>query len=206
MNPKIAPPMVQPRPLYGPFDKRDPLELKLNLPRRYETATVASIAHPVIREVARDYCERFEKVARHGIAPLLLGPVQIYKTYASAAVVRWVHHHEQLPTCFVSVPGEMARLERRRFDPDTEQQIEGMKRVSFLVLDDFPLVGAGTFASAMLVEIVSARFDAMLPTMMTGNIVVAEKNTRELDAKFGPQFGRRVYDMSAGFRITATED
>lgn len=190
--------------VYGPFDKRDPRAISLTLPARYAEATVPGIEHPTVRDVARDYCTRFDEVARHGIAPLLAGPVQTYKTYAAAAVCRYVHYYAQVPVRFISVPTEMARLERRRFDSHTEYEIAAMKDVTFLVLDDFPLVGAGTFASGMLVEIVTHRFDAMLPTLMTGNLGVGLNDTSELDARFGPQFGRRVYDMSTGFRAVTS--
>jgi DNA replication protein DnaC len=184
------------------FAKRDPRYLTLELPRRFADATVPGIAHPTVREVAADYCRQFDRVAPAGVAPLFAGPVQTYKTYAAAAVTRYAHFYAQVPVRFVSVPAAFARLERRRFDPETERDLADMKRVTFLVLDDFPLVGAGSYASAMLVEVVTHRFDAQLPTLLTGNVAVAKDDTSELDARFGPQFGRRVYDMSAGFRVS----
>ncbi len=187
-------------PPADPFRKQDHRFLTLALPPRYAGAAVSTIAHPTVRAVSRDYCTQFDDVARRGVAPLFVGPVATWKTHAAAAVLRYVHYYAQVPTRFVSVPEAFARLERRRFLPETEQDLEQMKLVTFLVLDDFPVVGGGSYAAAMLVEIVTHRFNACLPTLLTGNIWVGRNDTKEVDARFGAQFGRRIYDMSEGFR------
>jgi DNA replication protein DnaC len=190
-----------------PFRKLAPEYLgELELPKRYATARVADIRNPAVLGVSRDYCTQFDEIARRGVAPLLLGPVQTYKTYAAAAVTRYVHFYAQVPARFVSVPETFGRLERRRFDPAVEHELSRMKAVTFLVLDDFPLVGSGNYAAAMLVEVVTHRFDAMLPTLMTGNLWVSPEDVREVNQRFGPQFGRRLLDMSTGFAAITHPD
>jgi DNA replication protein DnaC len=176
----------------------------LALPERYRTAQLRQIGQADIAAVTILYCEQFREAAAHGLAPVFLGRVRTWKTYAAAAIARYVWHHERVAVDFVACPAEFTRFERRRFDPATDQELARLAATPFVVLDDFPLVAPNSYAAQLLVELVTRRFDATLPTLFTGNILMAPDDTSEVDARYGPQFGRRLYEMGRGYVVVVT--
>jgi hypothetical protein len=177
----------------------------LRLPRRYADARLAEIPKAGLRTLVRAYCDQFAEAAARGVAPGLFGATQSWKTYAACVVCRYVWHVQRLDVEFVQCAAEFAQLERDRFAPAAAARLERLATAPFVVLDDFPLVPPGGYAAGMLIEVCSRRFDALLPTCYTGNILPRPKSagdaTDEVTARYGPQFSRRLLDATVGYRM-----
>jgi DNA replication protein DnaC len=169
------------------------------VPERYrQVAFIPAMPANVARAVS-DYCIGFWDLAAKGIAPAFLGRAGSYKTYSASLIANHVRNKGLLNTAFVQCGPELQQLERRRFDAESDQRIEHLCAVPFVVLDDFTKARPGSWAVDMLDAIVERRYSTGLPTCFTGNCLITATDNSELLNHFGVGFARRFREMTTGF-------
>ena len=180
--------------------KRQPIPVPPPLPARFLKATVASIENEHCQGIADEYLTAFWDVAPVGIAPVLIGPAQQWKSFTAAAICRVLHHHAKVQTDWVNCPVDLVLLDR--YSTNGRSKLRTWIDVPFLVMDDFAAVDPRGQVLETLVAIASARFDAMHPTLWTGNIDGNGDEVREvLGRTFGPAFTRRLESGGGAFRL-----
>lgn len=171
----------------------------LVLPRRYENATLDGIRIKSLRTVTREYGRNFWDVAGQGIAPLFVGAAGLYKTYAAAVIAKAVHSL-RLEVGWCNCATELVWFDRQAFSSEVAERIQYLKTVPFCVMDDFTQFHDGRQLNTMI-EIGTARFDNMLPTLWTGNITLTKGSTEQLTSAVGACLSRRILDTSEGYRV-----
>jgi hypothetical protein len=167
------------------------------LPRRYHDATVDALPASAVRTVTEAFLADPLPHLEAGRAPVYLGRARQYKTFAAAAVAAALNQQYGLSALWVNVPSVLGEVQRNRFSDGTSMIMDRIKRVPLVIMDDFAAVKSGSFEAGVLVEICATRFDALLPTIWTGN-VVPDKPHVELAAQYGPSLARRLADTGKG--------
>lgn len=173
----------------------------VNLPPRFARAQLSGIPEGPLAECVRQYGAHFAEARGRGVAPLFAGVTQGFKTYAAAVLAKAVAERGGCKVEWVNCPEAFAVLERRRFEASTDATLQRWKRVDFLVLDDFTQAARVPHQLNLLVELGTHRFDHLRPTLYTGNIALAARNTEALGALVGPCLARRILEGSEGFRV-----
>lgn len=132
-------------------------------------------------------------------APLLLGRADKGKSYAAALIARIVHQRT-LRAAWIN-----CAVDLQYTNEFVTRYLPRLARCPFVVLDDFGLVQPGSFEAKQLVAIMSARYDARLPTSWTGNFDGSVEDVwMQIGALFGaagPNVVHRLREGSEGFRL-----
>lgn len=152
------------------------------------------------RDLAKRYLETFSKNATLLYeAPLFIGRADKGKSYAAALIARIVHRRVYRAAWI------NCAMDLQYTDGFVSKYLPLLSRYPFVVLDDFGLVQPGSFESKQLVAIMSARYDARLPTLWTGNFDgTAEETWTQIGSMFGmagPNMVHRLREGSEGFRL-----
>lgn len=175
-----------------------------NVPARFQDAHPEGIPDDFLRGIVRRYLREFWTVAPHGIAPVFVGKARAYKSYAAAVIGRWVANAADVETWWIDCGNDLHQMERDRYGDEVGKQIAWLKRVPFLVMDDFTNVREKTWAADLLVEITTARWNDMRPTLFTGNVLLGKEDLTRLASLYGTCLARRVYDGADGFRYVVS--
>jgi DNA replication protein DnaC len=168
------------------------------LPPRFADPKFGKIERPACQDVAKRYLDQFWEVAPQGIAPVLLGRTQTWKTYTAAYIARHLIEEAHLPVAFVSCPAEVALLDR--FREADQRKIGKWMKVAFLVVDDFAALKMDSYGAEVVRALASGRFDSLRPTLWTGNIDAQPDDVfGKLAAGFGSITARRIKDGGQGF-------
>lgn len=174
---------------------------RVKIPPRYADATLDGIPVPALQECVRRYGAEYAVASAKGQAPFFCGSTQGYKTYAAAVLAKAVNEVLDVPVGWVNCAADFARMQREAFEVATRVQITQLKRVPFLVLDDFTQAATNARQRDLLVEIGTDRFDALLPTLYTGNITLSARNQAPLADLVGACLARRILEASEGYRV-----
>lgn len=169
------------------------------IPVRYRDVMLTDLPkHPVL-ESAVKYLQQFEEVRASGLAPVYVGRARQYKTTAAALIARELEARWGLGVQWVNAPDQIGAAARARFAATTQASIESWKQAEFLVVDDFYEVKPDSQAGELVKELMAGRFDRMLPTLWTGNVVLSERDV--ISREWGPSFARRLADSGKGFTV-----
>lgn len=179
---------------------------RLPIPEHLHDCELERIPHKALRDAVLRYGSNFWTLASRGIGPLFLGDPAQWKSYAAASIARALHERACVRVGWCDVPIALNQLERKRFDPATDETIESWKQVPWLVLDDFAMVRIDSWQYSVLAEIALYRFDAGRPTCWTGNVDVSQGSGPEaveagLKQAVGAQLTRRILERSEGYRV-----
>ena len=169
------------------------------VPRRFQDASLASVKPEALVRIAKRYSDEFWTVAPKGIAPLFLGTAGQHKTVTAAAIANGIRTHYLLDVAWCSCATEFVQFDRETFSPSTKQRMDWLKSAPFLVMDDFTQVPPGSRMMHTLVEVGCTRYDAMLPTLWTGNVLITKTDRSALIAAVGAALSRRMLETSEGF-------
>ena len=147
------------------------------------------------------YGREFWSAASRGLAPLLVGPPGVYKSYSAAVLAKQIHEKACVRIAWCDVPVTLFQLERKRFQHATDELIDSWKQVPWLVIDDFAMVQVGSWQHGVLCEVAMHRFSHGKPTCWTGNIQFARGQQSALVDAVGAQLARRLMEGSEGFRL-----
>lgn len=175
------------------------------IPAQFDHAKFNAIPHAGLRGVVRQYGGDFWQAAESGLAPVFLGPVGTFKSHSAALLSRQIRDVARVRTGWCTVPVDLTAMERKRFAPATDEQIQAWKDVPFMVMDDFGMVKVGSWQYDVMVEIAMHRFEQARPTLWTGNILVQKPGPdairQTMTDMLGAQLTRRVLERSEGYRI-----
>lgn len=176
-------------------------EPTVQLPLRFQDVTWEGLPGGPIRATVERYLRGFPDYLKTGQGPVLLGRAQQYKTYAAALLSRTLVETYRVPVLWVNTPSQVAACERDRYSARTQQQVDAWQSCPVLVLDDFATQIPGSYGQQLLVAVMSARFDAMLPTVWTGNVAVGTNSPWQSLTPWGPTFKRRLYETGKGLTV-----
>lgn len=177
------------------------------LPSRFANAVYGDLPTGDLRQCVLDYVTNFYDVGEKGIGCLFVGRARLWKTYAACVIGRTLNAKLRLDGAFVQCAVEVARMERQRFAPETEERINRLSSMSFVIMDDFAQVPERGFGAQVLVSIAESRFAANRPTIWTGNIGGVGSSSGDRDIVqalanlYGAGFARRVWDGTEGYRV-----
>lgn len=165
----------------------------LDIPLRYEKASLERIPK-TLKPAVTEYLNEFWTVAAAGLAPVFLGRSRTGKTMAAAVIARIVHATVPLDVKWCSAPGWAAE--------PFNQSLDMLRRAPLLVLDDLQAITKESRAFTGLQAVLSSRFDALRPTIITGNIYLPHgKEWETLGDLYGPALARRLQDAGKGFTV-----
>lgn len=176
-------------------------EPRVELPKRYRDVSWAGLPDGPVRQATERYLRDFPDYLTRGQAPIFLGRVQQYKTYALALLSKALVATYRVPVEWVGVSNVFPLCERDRYSDATQARIEYWQTCPFLVLDDFATQTPGSYTGNLLVSVVSARFDAMLPTALSGNVSPGAGSPWQTLLPWGPTFVRRLHDTGKGLTV-----
>lgn len=169
------------------------------VPRRYEFAALQLVKPQALVTIARRYSDQFWDVAPQGVAPLFLGAAGQYKTMTAAAIAHGIRAHYLIDVAWCDCASEFTKFDRESFDPATKARMDWLKTAPFLVMDDFTQVPSGGRMMHTLSEIGCTRYNALLPTLWTGNVLLTKTDRQPLINAVGAALARRILETSDGF-------
>lgn len=173
------------------------------VPKAYLDAKISGVDNERFTRVAKHYLSKFWELAEAGKAPAFFGRAGSYKTYTASAIALTIRQSALIDVAFVQCAVELQELERRRFDPNTNQRIDWLGTAPFVVLDDITKARANSFAMDMLDAILERRYADGLPTLFTGNAVIRKDDDSAIVDQFGVGFARRLGEMSQGLTVVS---
>lgn len=176
----------------------------LPVPRRYQEAEYSELQTKSLATVVRSYGREFWSAAEQGVAPLFAGTAGVGKTYAAAVLAKAIHGM-RIPVAWCDCAQELVWIDREAFSPAVAARVQVLKTTPFVVMDDFTQFQDGRQLNT-LIEIGSARYNAKLPTLWTGNVAIARNDYTELEKAVGVMLARRIAEMSVGFRVMVKND
>lgn len=157
--------------------------------RRFETFCITSE-----NERAYEKCYHYAKqFVPNSEGLLLIGNVGTGKTHLAVAIM-----HELLKKnicgLFITVPDLLQKI-RSGFDKKNEQApfMQGIQRAQLLILDDVGAEKNNEWTQEQFYMIVNARYEGMLPTIITSNCGV-----EELKIRIGARSVSRIIEMCDG--------
>lgn len=174
---------------------QQPMPRLVDLPPRYAGARFSACPEGPVKDAIARYVRDFETHAAAGIAPVFLGRARQYKSFGAALLAQhaWL---QGLDTAWLAA----RRLATEDFDA-VRDLLQRLERVPFVVVDDFHVLRTAHQRQA-LEALLSARFDALRPTVFTGNVPIQPKDYwAPLDTEWGPTFTRRLRDGGRGFIV-----
>lgn len=175
----------------------------VQLPARYQAVQWDALPPSPVRTTAEQYLRACPVALEHGQGACWFGRSRQYKTVAAALVSRALVDTFRVPVTWVNVPSALAACERDRYSASTQARLAQWQDCPVLVLDD--AFAVGTYGMTQLQAIAAARFDALLPTLWTGNHLLSsgappDEPWRAL-APWGKSFLRRLRETGKGFTV-----
>ena len=173
---------------------------RAGIPRRFEGKTFASYqpaseAQVKIRDVCKRYASEFKSVMEKGVNVVMTGKPGTGKTHLAVAILQDVIKQGNTGV-FISV-SEMLRAIRATYSRNTEtseeEAFEYFIEPSLLVLDEVGVsIGDEEKRKAMVFDVINARYNAMKPTILLGNL-----NQEDLQKYLGVRVWDRILEGNA---------
>lgn len=179
------------------------LAAPLQVPLRFQGATLQGVPYPSLVKIAEDYVARFWQLAPRGMAPFFVGNAGTYKTHVSSWIAERIHLDHKVDVTWCACAHDLLELDLDYFSPSAKKKIDALIKAPFLVMDDISLVTRGSRQMQIVVAIGTMRFDAMRPTLWTGNYELKKKSdVSKLDDAVGVALSRRIMECSEGLRVS----
>ena len=143
--------------------------------KRFQTRTFENFEVSDINmkayEVAKDYADNFEQFARAGVGIYFEGSYGTGKTHLAAAICMQLLQQGKRCICQTSI--DMMSDIKSTFDPDSivseGDMLKRYKTAALLVVDDLGKENPTDWSTATLYDILNARYEDLLPTVITTN-------------------------------------
>ena len=179
-------------------EKRDWAFRFCRIGKRFEGATIKNLKSPLL-ELATEYVDRWEDLKSKGKGLYFWGNVGSGKTYTAVAIAHEIMERHLAETMYFSFTDLMGRVREKigEEEGDKERLLERAKKCELLVIDDLGLEKATEWVAEQLYMIVNARYEAMLPMIVTSN-----QSPEDLAAMHNPQIASRLLEMSRTVRFS----
>jgi DNA replication protein DnaC len=141
------------------------------IPERYRNRTFGNFrslpSNVTAIAIVRRFAESFAQHRTRGIGLLLTGDVGCGKTHLAAAALTEILRRDARGA-FLTAREFFASLKRGRGGKAID--VDALARVDCLVLDDVGAAGGTARDACALADLLSARYDASLPTVLTTNV------------------------------------
>ncbi len=145
------------------------------IPARYRGKTLDNFDatwQPQAHKVAVDYAWTWPKM--QGESLFLVGPVGTGKSHLARAILVAMIQRHVMSGLAVTVPNLMDDLRPGASEDQRAEQMELLKTVPLLVLDDLGAQRTTEWVTERLFVIINARYDEMLPTIITSNVYLED--------------------------------
>lgn len=168
------------------------------IPARYRNKTLenfdASLQSKAYK-IAVEYTKTWPK--GNGESLFFVGPVGTGKSHLARAILSTMIRRHGISGLAATVPNLMDDLRPGADDGKSNEQIQLLKTVPLLVLDDLGAQKNTEWVTERLFVIINARYDEMLPTVITSNIYLE-------DLRKTPGWDRlidRIVEMATAVRM-----
>ena len=168
----------------APLRKKARLFTNLNLPARFRHATMESIrSYSPLNQPLRPLYQWIEAWSRRNPLPtegiLVSGPCGIGKTHALVALLRHLTLSRSVPCLFLDWNRFLQKLKSAYEGNDsTSDCFLAIHDTEVLLLDDLGASRGTEWEIFMLDEVISIRYNALLPTFITTNLRIGEGESR----------------------------
>jgi len=178
-----------------------PTPAPLVLPERYQQARLEKCS-PVQRECIHKYLQQFWEVAPQGRAPIFLGESGVGKSMAAAVLITLLHERAKLDMRWESA-GQWVVKDRTLPREEHASWVRKMQQIPILVLDDIHFVTVAEVSTfAVLTAVLTGRWDACKPTIITANLSLpAGTEWDALATIYTAALARRMRDAGEGFTV-----
>lgn len=130
--------------------------------------------------IAKNYADNFAEHAKDGSGLLMIGSIGTGKTHLAAAIALDLLS-KGIPVVFKTSMDMFSDI-RATYDTDASEEkvVDTYSTVDLLILDDLGKEKITTWSASMLFSIINARYEKMLPTIITTNL-----GCKELAATLG---------------------
>lgn len=145
------------------------------IPARYRDKTLDNFEmdkQPAAHKVALDYTRTWPK--EDGESLFFVGPVGTGKSHLARAILSKMIRLHKISGLAATVPNLMDDLRPGANDDRRAEQMELLKTVPLLVLDDLGAQKTTEWVTERLFVIINARYDDLLPTVITSNVYLEE--------------------------------
>lgn len=177
------------------------------LNRRFETFEINK-SNKTAYNNCKKYSSEFDKTKSNGL--ILFGSYGTGKTHLAVAILHELIERD-INGLFVTVP-ELLNEIRKDFNVDKESKkselLESIKTAEFLILDDLGAEKTSDWVREQLFMIINARYENMLPTIITTNIKLLPANDKDIDnleSKVGARTVSRIIEMCNGIMLNGDD-
>ena len=146
--------------------------------------------------ICREYADSFDPDEPEGL--ILFGPSGTGKTHLATAILHRIMADMDVAPVFVEAVQLLHEIRRRQ--NGEEDPVDRCKAAPLLVLDDLGNHQVTPFAQDQLYAILTGRYTARRPTIVTTNC-----DGPKLTELFGPAFRSRLYQMCKTVPLVATD-
>lgn len=153
-------------------------------------------------QLCKSFCDNY-RPDRLGL--LLVGGYGCGKTHLAAAIINELMKKgicgvlATAPDLFAAIRQTFsANKDKQNIDSATEKLFENVKASELLVLDDLGAEKAGEWTREVLYRLINARYENMLPTIITTNC-----SEKELEEKIGGRTWSRICEMCESVMLKA---
>lgn len=172
------------------------------IPAAYRDVQWDALLPGTLRDTVLQYLQEFPTALQTGKAPLFLGQALQGKTTAAVLIAIAVMEQAQQDIEFVSIPEVRPTLEFDSFSSRVSNYVLRWMTVPFLVMDDFAVAQSGSKTAIALEAVITKRFNNLLPTLWTGNILLPDRDPfAPIAERYGALFARRLEQRAQGYTV-----
>lgn len=146
----------------------------------------------------KDYADNFPHKDGQGL--ILIGDYGTGKTHLAVAILHQLLQ-KGISGLFATVP-ELLEEIRKSFNGDKgntkSDLLDSIKNAEFIILDDLGAEKASDWVREQLFMIINARYEDMLPIIITSNLMIDADGKGELEDKVGARTVSRIIEMCNG--------
>lgn len=179
-------------------DRMERLFESAKIPARYRDKTLDNFdatLQPRAHKIATEYVKTWPK--KDGESLFFAGPVSTGKTHLARAILSGLIRRHGVTALAVTVPSLMDDLRPGASEEFKAEQIQTLKTVPLLLLDDLGAQRNTEWVTERLFVIVNARYDELLPTIFTSNVYL--ENLRNIDG--WDRLVDRIVEMSTAIKM-----
>jgi len=153
-------------------DKKFNLNRYLNIPKRFENASLYGIGHYLSKlgvSLVREYLGKFEEYYKSGVGLLFVGPPGVGKTYTAIALIKYLYLKYKVQGLFIDTKELSVKLKAGFADNRYHQIINALLKMPILLLDDLGNEELTDWYREILVSILSYRYNQKKVTFITTN-------------------------------------